>query len=554
MFTEFHGLSENPFTIMPNPRLAWLGTGMRKLRAELCKAVLKGRSPVLLSGGPGVGKSLALTVLASDLRQSGAPCRIHALNCDPLVSATELLRRAAEDAAGDDAPASDRLTVLLIDEAQHFASAELGALLHATALCGDRLRLVLAGTPEFELRVNEAIAENPGMIATHWSLEPLPPDEISSYIAGRLEAAGGWREIFTADAIECLTRHSGGVPRSLNVLCSTALFLAWREGRQEVDASIVETAFNLRGSLTDATEPWSQPPTPTPTRLPPIEASILPEAKDVLMAELGSTALEASAASAALESTVPQTSPPEAAARRPEAAKLETCEYAIDVATPVSREIARLQPGAQPVAWQHRSVAVPIRAQVRRATLYLPMAGVAAIIFLFVAIDWRARIEQLVDHATALMTSPSLGPSAAQQELAERSSTPQHEDKMASSTEPVYPVPVYVDPQYAYEGPQTIEPGELAKLLARARRQIEAFALTTPAGDNALETLQRVLVAMPGQPDALQGIHDIASRYAVLATQAERRGEHGLAKRYVDKGLRLVPDHPDLLALQHRLR
>ncbi len=128
--------------------------------------------------------------------------------------------------------------------------------------------------------------------------------------------------------------------------------------------------------------------------------------------------------------------------------------------------------------------------------------------------------------------------------------------------EPVDPVPVYVDPQYAEEGPQsaiegrspeTIGQVELAELLARAHQQIEVFALTTPPGDNALETLQRVLAVMPTQPDALQGIHEIASRYAVLATQAERRGEHDLAKRYVDRGLHLVPDHSELLAIQRML-
>src|SRR5262249_49862554 len=94
---------------------------------------------------------------------------------------------------------------------------------------------------------------------------------------------------------------------------------------------------------------------------------------------------------------------------------------------------------------------------------------------------------------------------------------------------------------------------ELAQLLARARQQIKLFALTSPPGDNALETLQRALAALPGQPDALQGIHDIGSRYALLAVQAEQRGEHALAGRYVVRGLDVVPDHPDLLAIREKL-
>ena len=586
MFTEFHGLSENPFTIMPNPRLAWLGAGMRKLRAELCKAVLEGCSLAVLSGGPGVGKSLALTLLASDLKQSGAPCRIHALNCGLQVSAIDILRRVAED-ADDDGALTEPLTVLLIDEAQHLGPAELGALLHQTALRGDRLGLVLAGTPELELAVKEALAEHPVAFATHWSLEPLAPDEISSYVAGQLQAAGGGRrEIFTAGAIECLIRNSGGVPRRLNVLCSTALFLAWREGRQEVDASMVEAAlpaFNLRGSLTDADEPRRPAPMATSTHRPPIEAPALSEAKDPPVAELASAVLEVSAPSAALDgvrsevmefvslgsaksgSIAPQTNPPEAAPHVAEAARLETCEYATDVAvvaTPVSREIAQLQPEAKPVAQQHSPVLVPIWALMRRPSLYLSVAGVAAIVFLLVAIDWRARDELPAGHAIVPKTLATILP--ADPPIIAPTDQPTAPSPSPGSTagEPVDPVPVYVDPQFAEEGPRSAVEGrppktigqvELAELLTRAHQQIEAFALTSPPGDNALETLQRVLIVMPTQPDALQGIHDIASRYAVLATQAERRGEHGLAKRYVERGLHLVPDHSDLLAVQQKL-
>jgi general secretion pathway protein A len=619
LFTEFHGLSENPFTIMPSPRLAWLGTRMRRVRAELCKAVLEERGLVLLSGGPGVGKSLALTLLANDLKQSGSPCRIHALNCDQQASATELLRRVAEDAAGDDGtPATDWLTVLLIDEAQHLGSAELGAILHETALRGDRLRLVLAGAPELELAVNDALAEHPVTVATHWSLEALRPDEISSYIAGRLQAAGGGRrEIFTAGAIECLARYSGGVPGRLNALCSTALFLAWREGRQDVNASIVEAAlpaFNPRGSLTDMDEP--RPPVPMATSMhrPLIKAPASQEVKDLPVGELESVVLEASAASAALDGVrsevmelisarpaesgaiVHETNSREATAHGAEAARRETCEYATDVvvaATPVSREIAQLQPKTNPVVQLHRRALVPIREQVLlKSRRYVPLAGVAAIVFLLVAIVWRARDEQPAGNAIAPMTlltilpadpptipatnqptvpSPSPGATSPERVLAEGSPAPvmqpasnyapKNDGQMSSAAEPVDMVSVYVDPRYAEEGPQaavegrppqTIGPDELTELLARAHQQIEAFALMTPPGDNALETLQQVLAAVPAQPDALQGIHDIASRYAVLAAQAERRGEYGLAKRYVAKGLKLVPDHPDLLAIQRK--
>ena len=93
----------------------------------------------------------------------------------------------------------------------------------------------------------------------------------------------------------------------------------------------------------------------------------------------------------------------------------------------------------------------------------------------------------------------------------------------------------------------------LHALLRLAHQQIEALALTTPPGDNAYETLQRILAVMPAQPDALRGFRDIADKYEMLATRANQRGKRDLATRYVEKGLALVPGHSDLLALQQKL-
>jgi type II secretory pathway predicted ATPase ExeA len=642
LFTEFHGLSEDPFTITPNPRLAWLGAGMRRVRTELCEAVLEGRGLLILSGGPGVGKSLALTLLASDLEQSGVPCRIHALNCGVGASATDLLRRVPDDAAGNDSTgATDRLTVLLIDEAQHLGSAELGALLHAIALRADCVCLVLAGAPELELAVNEALAEHPVTLATRWSLEPLSPDEISSYIAGRLQAAGGGgREIFTAGAIECLARHSGGVPRRLNVLCFSALYRAWSDGRQVIDASIIiEAALPA---------PWPSAPGSTSTPRPPLQPGFSRRAEDTPMggpepgtlkvplqpAPLHGVQREgrgpATTRAARGESIAAQTNPPELEPG-PAVSRLETFGSA-RAARP-----SPLRPSPSGGRWSWR-----------RPALYVLVAGVAAIVFLFVAIEWRARNEPPAGHANAPMIaeaitqgdpsisaatnqqtapspspgrpvaepvpaeestapamqpadssisaatnqqtapSPSPGPPAPEPVPAEESTAPAMQPAAPSisaatnqqtapspspippaaepvpaeeSTPPAMPLTNADVPQKDRQGaptaegrtPETMGSAELARLLARARQQIKSFALTSPPGDNALETLQRVLAARPGQPDALQGIHDIGSRYALLAVQAEQRGEHALAGRYVVRGLDVVPDHPDLLVIRQKL-
>ena len=131
-----------------------------------------------------------------------------------------------------------------------------------------------------------------------------------------------------------------------------------------------------------------------------------------------------------------------------------------------------------------------------------------------------------------------------------------------TAADPRAAVTAKINPQRPEQGAQSAAAGgpvqpigsaELADQLALAHRQMDAFALTTPPGDNALETLQRILAVMPAQPDAVQGIRDIAGKYAFLAAQAEQRGDTGLAMRHMQRGLKLAPDHPDLLALQRKL-
>jgi hypothetical protein len=177
------------------------------------------------------------------------------------------------------------------------------------------------------------------------------------------------------------------------------------------------------------------------------------------------------------------------------------------------------------VVHQYQPLLGPFRA---RYLLYGVVAALAAMALQFVAIDRPARDEQ-----AARVVSQAAPPSA---------------------SAPINPQLFEKSPPPPVEGPaESIGQPRLDELLARARQQIEALALTSPPGDNALETLQGVLAAIPSQPDALQGIQDIASKYAILAAQADKRGERNLAKRYLDKGLRLVPDHPDLLAIEKRL-
>ena len=90
---------------------------------------------------------------------------------------------------------------------------------------------------------------------------------------------------------------------------------------------------------------------------------------------------------------------------------------------------------------------------------------------------------------------------------------------------------------------------KLGELLARAKLQLEAEKLTVPLGDNAYETYTRILEIDQKNTQASRGLHDIANRFLDAALSMRRDGDMQAAIAYAEKGLRVEPDHSELLSL-----
>ena len=77
----------------------------------------------------------------------------------------------------------------------------------------------------------------------------------------------------------------------------------------------------------------------------------------------------------------------------------------------------------------------------------------------------------------------------------------------------------------------------ITKLVARAQKQFQKKNLTTPKGDNALDTCLEILDLEPGQEDAVQLVHKMEDQYRSWAetTKSERR-----RKTYTEKAQELA--------------
>jgi general secretion pathway protein A len=71
----------------------------------------------------------------------------------------------------------------------------------------------------------------------------LDASETRDYVRHRLRmASGGSRELFSESALREVHRHSGGVPRLVNLICDRALLAGYASGESLVGADVVAQA------------------------------------------------------------------------------------------------------------------------------------------------------------------------------------------------------------------------------------------------------------------------------------------------------------------------
>jgi type II secretory pathway predicted ATPase ExeA len=75
-----------------------------------------------------------------------------------------------------------------------------------------------------------------------YSLGPLSLEETFRYIEHRIQVAGGARNPFSREAMEEIHQRSGGIPRLINTLATTALLDAFGEDAEVIEPARVESA------------------------------------------------------------------------------------------------------------------------------------------------------------------------------------------------------------------------------------------------------------------------------------------------------------------------
>jgi serine/threonine protein kinase len=91
------------------------------------------------------------------------------------------------------------------------------------------------------------------------------------------------------------------------------------------------------------------------------------------------------------------------------------------------------------------------------------------------------------------------------------------------------------------------------QLLTGARDDISALRLTTPVGNNAVEKYRKVLSMDPGNTEAIYGLDRVADEYLQLMNNALNNSDLVHAEDYLNKVIRINPDHPGITSARERL-
>ena len=263
IYTSFFGLTERPFSLVPDPGfLFW--TPQHRRAFTMLEYGLLTRAPItLITGEVGAGKT---TLLHHLLRSVGDDVRV-GLVSNAQGGRGELLRwvllslglPAPADATYVDLfgrfqehliaeYAQGRRVILIFDEAQNLGREALEELRMFTNINSGKdelLQLVLVGQPELR-----DLVRGPGMsqfaqrVVSSFHLPAMEPAQVRDYIGHRLLVAGATAPIFSQAAAELVHEASRGVPRLVNQLSDLAMVYAFTKSERSVSRLTVQQVLD----------------------------------------------------------------------------------------------------------------------------------------------------------------------------------------------------------------------------------------------------------------------------------------------------------------------
>jgi general secretion pathway protein A len=267
MYRHFFELAEYPFQLTADARYFFQGQGYLRARDYL-NYILRERDGVaLITGEPGIGKTMLLEHALADLEADIVVGRIQ----QTLLTTTEFLLAIClqfgmkpfqfnKSVLIDEIQrfchllhAEGKTVVLVVDEAHNLRMDTLEEIRMLAKLekNGKKLmQIVLVGQPALRHMLssmrNDSLSQ---MIRLTCQIEPLSKSEIEYYIDYRLYVAsnGVDRELIPSELLPAIMRYTGGVPHLINLLCDMMMIIACTNKSQVLDRTCLNAAVKTLG-------------------------------------------------------------------------------------------------------------------------------------------------------------------------------------------------------------------------------------------------------------------------------------------------------------------
>jgi general secretion pathway protein A len=266
MYEAFYGLREKPFSILPDPDLIYWCQNHRLAFAMLEFGVMNSAGFTVITGEIGCGKTTLVRYLLRKLDHHVTACLISntprsqdgllpwlmmSLNL-PFEGSYPALFKQFQRFLYDQF-SRGRRTILIVDEAQNLGFDALEELRMQSNINTDKqqfLQIILVGQPQLRdmLRAPQLL-QFAQRVSSDFHLRPMNAHEVSEYIDFRLRAVGSHSELFTAEACSLIAETSRGIPRTINILCDTALVYGFAAGAENITAELVDTVIQNKAQF-----------------------------------------------------------------------------------------------------------------------------------------------------------------------------------------------------------------------------------------------------------------------------------------------------------------